>query len=74
MLYEVITGVQTVDELQLIRPEPGHDVLLWPLGRLEEARCWLRKAFALGNTKELIKKARTDTDLETLWPEISGLK
>ncbi|EEF63369.1 hypothetical protein [Pedosphaera parvula] len=37
------------------------------LGRLEEARSWLGKAFALGDPKELKLKALNDADLELLW-------
>jgi tetratricopeptide (TPR) repeat protein len=37
------------------------------LGRLEEARIWLEKAFKLGDRKQLQPLAVTDPDLKMLW-------
>jgi tetratricopeptide (TPR) repeat protein len=42
------------------------------LGRLEETRSWLEKAFALGDSKTLKLLALDDPDLERLWVEIEG--
>jgi tetratricopeptide (TPR) repeat protein len=40
------------------------------LGRLEQAKQWLGKAFALGDAKELKLAALDDRDLEPLWRQI----
>lgn len=40
------------------------------LGRLDQARAWLRKAFGLGDAAEMRSQARQDPDLEPLWPEL----
>ncbi len=40
------------------------------LGRLEQARDWLQKAFALGGAKEMKLAALDDPDLEPLWKDI----
>ena len=40
------------------------------LGRLEQAREWLKKAFELGDAKELKLAALDDPDLEPLWRDI----
>jgi len=42
------------------------------LGRLEEAREWLRKAMDLGDEKEIKTRALDDPDLEPLWANITG--
>jgi tetratricopeptide (TPR) repeat protein len=43
------------------------------LGRLEEAREWLRKAIDLGDEKEIKTRALDDPDLEPLWANIGRL-
>src|SRR2546425_128141 len=43
------------------------------LGRLEEAREWLRKAMDLGDEKEIKTRALDDPDLEPLWANIGKL-
>jgi predicted Zn-dependent protease len=40
------------------------------LGRLEQAKNWLEKAFKLGDPKEMKLMALEDPDLEPLWREI----
>jgi hypothetical protein len=40
------------------------------LGRLEEGRQWLRKAFKLGDSTEIKPLALADPDLKALWGEI----
>lgn len=40
------------------------------LGRLDEARLWLRRAFSIGNRKQIKELALQDTDLQSLWDEI----
>ena len=40
------------------------------LSRLDEGRQWLRKAFRLGDPKEIKTLALADPDLKSLWPEI----
>ena len=40
------------------------------LGRLEQAKQWLEKAFALGDAKQMKLAALDDPDLEPLWKEI----
>jgi len=40
------------------------------MNRVEDARQWLEKAFAVGDSKELKLKALDDPDLEPLWREI----
>jgi tetratricopeptide (TPR) repeat protein len=42
------------------------------LGKLEEGRAWLRKAFRLGEAEEVRSAALSDPDLEQLWPEIES--
>jgi hypothetical protein len=44
---------------------------LCQLGRLPEAREWLKRAFAVGNVTQLKLMALGDRDLEPLWEEIS---
>lgn len=44
------------------------------LGKLDEGRKWLRKAFKLGEPKEVKEVALADPDLELLWPEIEQAK
>ena len=43
------------------------------LGRLEEAREWLRKAMDVGDEKEIKTRALDDPDLEPLWANIGKL-
>jgi hypothetical protein len=43
------------------------------LGRLEQARAWLDKAFALGNVKTLKTVALEDPDLAPLWKKIRSI-
>jgi tetratricopeptide (TPR) repeat protein len=43
------------------------------LGRLEQARAWLDKAFALGNVKTLKSVALEDPDLAPLWKKIRSI-
>lgn len=42
------------------------------LGRLDEGRVWLQKAFLLGEPKEIKILALADPDLKVLWPEIES--
>jgi tetratricopeptide (TPR) repeat protein len=44
------------------------------LGRLEEGRTWLKKAFRLGDPKEIKLLALADPDLKVLWPEIEDFR
>ena len=43
------------------------------LGRLQEARQWLKKAFKLGDAKEVKLMALDDPDLEPLWLGIADI-
>ena len=43
------------------------------LGRLEEARAWLRKAMDVGDAKEIKLRGLHDPDLEPLWANIGKL-
>jgi hypothetical protein len=43
------------------------------LGRLEQAKNWLEKAFTLGDPKKIKLMALQDPDLEPLWREIGQL-
>jgi hypothetical protein len=43
------------------------------LGRLEQAKGWLEKAFALGDAREMKLAALDDPDLEPLWKTIEGI-
>ena len=43
------------------------------LGRLEQAKNWLEKAFKLGNPKKVKLMALEDPDLEPLWREIGSM-
>jgi tetratricopeptide (TPR) repeat protein len=42
------------------------------MGRLDEARQWLRRAQELGKPEEIKRMALADADLEPLWAEIKG--
>ena len=42
------------------------------LGRMEQAKMWLEKAFALGDPKAIKAEALEDRDLEPLWAEITN--
>ena len=42
------------------------------LNRVDEGRQWLRKAFRLGDSKEIKPLALADPDLKVLWPEIES--
>ena len=42
------------------------------LNRLDEGRSWLKKAFNLGDNKEVKLLALADPDLKPLWPEIES--
>jgi tetratricopeptide (TPR) repeat protein len=42
------------------------------LNKLDEGRTWLRKAFKLGEAKEVKLLALADPDLKVLWPEIEN--
>jgi Flp pilus assembly protein TadD len=42
------------------------------LGRLEQARSWLRKAIASGDAYHIKQTAQLDADLKPLWDEIPG--
>ena len=43
------------------------------LGRLEQARDWLQKAFELGDARRMKLAALKDPDLEPLWKEIESV-
>jgi tetratricopeptide (TPR) repeat protein len=43
------------------------------LGRLEQAKQWLGKAFKMGNARRMKLAALEDPDLEPLWKEIGAL-
>src|SRR5262249_12796393 len=43
------------------------------LGRLEEAKEWLTKAFQLSDAKKMKLAALTDPDLEPLWKDIGSI-
>jgi tetratricopeptide (TPR) repeat protein len=42
------------------------------LARLEEARQWLRRALAVGNSGKIKAMAAADSDLEILWKEVKS--
>ena len=44
------------------------------LGRLSDARRWLKRAFAIGNMTQLKLLALSDRDLEPLWKEIPEIE
>ncbi len=44
------------------------------LKRVEEGRSWLKKAFRLGDPKEIKLLALADPDLKVLWPEIESFR
>jgi tetratricopeptide (TPR) repeat protein len=45
----------------------------YQLGRLEQAKNWLEKAFAVGDSKKIKLMALNDPDLEPLWKEIGRI-
>ena len=42
------------------------------LGRLEQAKAWLKKAYKLGNRKKIKLLVLEDPDLEPLWEEVGA--
>jgi tetratricopeptide (TPR) repeat protein len=46
---------------------------LCQMQRLDEARDWLKRAFALGDKTKRKRMALQDADLQALWPEIGGM-
>lgn len=44
------------------------------LGKLTEAREWLKRAFAIGGEKQMKLMALNDADLKPLWGEIANLE
>ena len=44
------------------------------LNKLDEGRTWLKKAFKLGDPKEVKLLALADPDLKVLWPEIESFR
>jgi Flp pilus assembly protein TadD len=44
------------------------------LGKLDEARKWLKEAIRRGVPKKIREMAMSDSDLEPLWPEVKKLK
>ena len=40
------------------------------LGRMDEARSWLKKAIEVGQRQDVVQLALTDPDLKPLWPEL----
>jgi tetratricopeptide (TPR) repeat protein len=43
------------------------------LGRLDQAKVWLEKAFAVGDPIEIRRSALDDPDLEPLWEQIKNM-
>ena len=43
------------------------------LGRLEQGKFWLEKAFAIGDATKLKLMALADADLEPLWRNIGAI-
>ncbi|MDB6063943.1 MAG: hypothetical protein JWR26_151 [Pedosphaera sp.] len=74
-LHELKRTIQALDELlPAVVKFPKEWVIPYNLacyctrlGRLEEARGWLEKAFKLGNRKQLRDMALADPDLEMIW-------
>jgi Tfp pilus assembly protein PilF len=59
---------------------PKHELMLFnlgcyacQLGKLDEARRWLRRAFAAGAADKMKTMALRDEDLKPLWPEIEAM-
>ena len=44
------------------------------IGRLPEARDWLKRAFAMGDARQIKLMALKDADLKPLWEEIPLMK
>jgi len=42
------------------------------MGRLDDARTWLKRAFALAHKDEIRRQALADLDLQPLWAELRG--
>ena len=65
--------------LRVIDKFPGEAIMRYnlacyecQLGRLEQAKHWLHKAFELGDPEKFKAMALEDPDLEPLWKEIRG--
>jgi hypothetical protein len=66
--------------LTILDKFPGESVLPYSvacyecqLGRLEQSKHWLEKAFKIGNPRTMKWAALENPDLEPLWKEIGAL-
>ena len=80
-LHELNRTAEARDNLLTVLDRfPGESVLRYnvacyecQLGRLEQAKHWLEKAFKMGNPRRMKLAALEDPDLEPLWKEIGAL-
>ena len=59
------------DKLSEYSAKRAFDVTPEPAGKVDEGRLWLKKAFRLGDAKDVRNIALADPDLEVLWPELT---
>ena len=80
-LHELNRTAEARDNLLTVFDKfPGESILRYnvacyecQLGRLEQAKHWLEKAFKMGNARKMKLAALQDPDLEPLWKEIGTL-
>jgi len=80
-LHELKRTAEARDNLLIALDKlPGESILPYnvacyecQLGRLEQAKHWLEKAFKMGNARRMKLAALEDPDLEPLWKEIGAL-
>ena len=80
-LHEMKRTAEARDSLMPVLDRfPGHAILRYnlacyecQLGRLEQAKNWLQKAFAIGDPKKIKLMALDDPDLGPLWKEIGNI-
>jgi len=80
-LHELNRTAEARDNLLTVFDKfPGESILRYnvacyecQLGRLEQAKHWLEKAFKMGNARKMKLAALQDPDLEPLWKEIGTI-
>jgi tetratricopeptide (TPR) repeat protein len=80
-LHELKRTTEARDNLLRVVDKFAEDVIMrynlacyeCQLGRMKEAKCWLRQAFALGDARKLRAMALDDSDLQPLWNEIADM-
>lgn len=80
-LHELKRTLEARDNLLRVVDKFADDVIMrynlacyeCQLGRIKEAKRWLRHAFVLGNARKLRAMALDDSDLQPMWNEIAEM-